>query len=120
MSEQPADASGSVPPEAFEIAEPDVLDAFFDALSNQRRRHVLRCLDEYGAPMALADLADEVAVRERGSPLPEIPAEDVKRIYVSLYHNHVPRLEDADVVEYSQKRDLIELTSERTLLDEYV
>lgn len=120
MSEQSANGSGSVPSESFEIADPDALDAIFDVLSNRRRRHVLRCLDEYDDPMALADLADEVAVREHGTALTEISAEEVKRIYVSLYHSHVPRLEDAGVVEYNQDRDLVALTSKGTGLDEYV
>lgn len=120
MSEQPASVSGLVPSETFEFTEADALDTIFDLLSSPRRRHVLRCLDEYDDPLALADLADEVAVREYDRPLTETSPEEVKRIYVSLYHTHVPKLEDAGVVEYNQERDLVSLASDRLSLDEYV
>ncbi|WP_225333321.1 DUF7344 domain-containing protein [Halomicrobium urmianum] len=98
--------------DAQEAAREDALDTYFTVLSNQRRRRVLDCLREYETPIALADLADEVAVREYDSPVTEIPAEEVKEIYVSLYHVHVPRIADADLIEYDQEDDLV------TLLDD--
>lgn len=93
-------------------ADPDALslDALFDALADRRRRYVLHCLRESRTPMALADLADEVATREQEAPISEVPAEEVKRVYVSLYHAHVPKLADASIVEYSQQRDLVALS----------
>ncbi|AGB30511.1 hypothetical protein C488_07117 [Natrinema pellirubrum DSM 15624] len=87
----------------------DTANDAFDVLSHHRRRYALQCLREYETPLALADLADEVAVREHDRPLPEISAEAVKRIYVSLYHTHVPKLADADYVRYSQERDEVAL-----------
>lgn len=97
------------------------LDALFGVLSDRRRRIALRCLVAYDSPMTLADLADEVAVREQETPLTQIPADDVMQVYLSLYHAHVPKLADAGVVEYSQEQDLVRLTEEpdrvRDLLD---
>ncbi|MFC6826294.1 DUF7344 domain-containing protein [Halopelagius fulvigenes] len=83
------------------------LDSLFDVLTDQRRRFALRCLSEYDTPMTLADLADEVAVREQEQPLTEIPAEDVMQVYLSLYHAHIPKLVDVGVAEYSQEQDLV-------------
>lgn len=68
--------------------------------------------------MALADLADEVAARENGTPITQTSAEEVKRIYISLYHTHVPKLEAADVVRYSQDQDMVALEAEFELTDE--
>lgn len=76
---------------------------------DRRCRHAVSCLRNYEGPITLADLADEVAVRENEKTLTEIPATEVKRIYLSLYHSHVPKLEDADIADYSQDEDLIEL-----------
>lgn len=84
------------------------LDSLLDALTDQRRRFALRCLSEYDTPMTLADLADEVAVREQERPLSEIPADDVMQVYLSLYHAHVPKLVDAGVAEYSQEQDMVD------------
>ncbi|WP_049927264.1 DUF7344 domain-containing protein [Halopiger goleimassiliensis] len=81
----------------------------FELLAHHRRRHALQCLREHDTPMALADLADEVAVREYDAALPDIDAEDVTRVYLSLYHTHVPKLADADCVRYSQAQDSVTL-----------
>ena len=95
------------------------LDILFDTLANRRRRHVIHCLKEHGTPLALADVADEVATMESDSPITETSPEEVKRIYVSLYHTHVPKREDAGVVRYSQERYLVALVDEHDRLDEY-
>lgn len=84
-------------------------NSVFELLSHHRRRYALECLREYENPLPLADLADEVAVRERDAPLPEISPEAVKRIYLSLYHVHIPKLADAAYVHYSQERDAVSL-----------
>lgn len=57
--------------------------------------------------MSLADAAETVAVDEHDSPLDEIPPEEVKEIYMALYHSHVPKLVDAGIVTYHQERDLV-------------
>lgn len=92
-----------------EAAREDALDTYFTVLSNQRRRYILNSLGEYETPMALADLADEVAVREYDSPVTDISAEEVKEISISLYHVHIPRMEDAGLIDYNQDDDLVTL-----------
>ncbi|WP_218153762.1 DUF7344 domain-containing protein [Halopelagius inordinatus] len=105
----------------FRGASETRLDVLFGVLAKRRRRVALRCLVAYDTPMTLADLADEVAVREREATLAQIPADDVMQVYLSLYHAHVPKLGDAGFVEYSQEQDLVRLTEEpdriRRLLD---
>ncbi|PSP76174.1 hypothetical protein BRC81_13565 [Halobacteriales archaeon QS_1_68_20] len=83
------------------------LDTVFDLLSHSRRRHALAVLGNYDEPMTLADLADEVAVRQHEASLDEISAEEVADIYFRLYHKDVPKLTAADVVAYDQERDLV-------------
>lgn len=85
-------------------------DRVFDLLSNQRRRFVIHCLQKYENPMALADMADKIAVWENDTGISNVSAEEVKRVYISLYHTHVPKLADADIVEYSQDRDSVTMT----------
>lgn len=86
------------------------LDVLFDALADRRRRRVLRCLREYRTPMALADLADEVAAREQELPVPEVPPGEAERVYASLSHAHLPKLADANVVEYDRERGSVALS----------
>ncbi|WP_228546310.1 DUF7344 domain-containing protein [Halegenticoccus tardaugens] len=72
------------------------------------RRRLLSCLERH-ITLSLADVADELAVWEVTDPLTEIRAEDVKDIYLELYHTHLPRLEHADIVVYDQERDFVSL-----------
>ncbi len=80
-----------------------------DAIACPRRRHALACLAKH-AQMTLADLADEIAVKEWEQRIDSIPAEAVLDIYFALYYRHVPRLADAELVDYDQERDLVVLT----------
>lgn len=75
------------------------------------RQHVFDCLRTHDTPISLADLADEIAVQENGLPITEISGEEIKRIYLSLYHSHLPELTDANVLTYSQERDLVGLST---------
>ncbi|MFD1515350.1 helix-turn-helix domain-containing protein [Halomarina rubra] len=86
-------------------------DEGFDLLADYRRREVLALVDEHHE-ITLPDVADEVAIEEFQTSIVEIPPDDVLDVYLSLYHDHVPRLEAADLVEYDQERDLVALSAE--------
>lgn len=86
-------------------------DSLFNALANQRRRYILSILcDHHHQPIALPDLAEEVATREKDTKITEIPPEQVKTVYMTLYHAHIPMLEDAGIVKYNQDRDTVSMT----------
>lgn len=89
---------------------PSQISELFALFAHHRRRYALRELRQHTNPMTLADLADEIAIRENETPLAEVPAEEVKRIYMSLYHTHIPKLEEADLVHYDQEQDTLTLT----------
>lgn len=88
---------------------PDSLDIVVEVLSDQRRRSTLACLKKYDTSLALADLAEEVAIREYDATITEIAAGDVKRVYMSLYHQHIPKMTALDVVQYDQESDVVAL-----------
>ncbi|EMA45264.1 hypothetical protein C446_02382 [Halobiforma nitratireducens JCM 10879] len=92
-------AAGNVPSEAIDDA--------FDLLSSERRRLFLQVMRTYGEAITLPDAAEEVAVRETGDAVRELSAERVANVYISLYHDHLPRLVDAGLLEYDQERDLV-------------
>jgi hypothetical protein len=89
----------------------------FGVLSHHRRRYIIECLTLYGSPMTLPDLADECVMMEHQCAINEIPAETVKRMYMSLYHTHIPKLVEADVVEYDQESDSVALGQNADQLD---
>ncbi|PSP55452.1 hypothetical protein BRC82_05825 [Halobacteriales archaeon QS_1_67_19] len=97
---------------AFAAADhPTSLDTLLELLSASPRRRAFRVLLDHDA-LGLPDLADEVAVRGRGRPLPEIDPDAVLDVYLSLYHTHVPKLTDAGRALDEPVRELCELDGE--------
>lgn len=85
-------------------------DTVFDLLNHSYRRALLDCLQRHETALTLPDAAEEVACATLDESIQNIDAEKVKRIYISLYHSHLPRLQAHDVVRYSQERDMVALT----------
>ncbi|WP_224333797.1 DUF7344 domain-containing protein [Haloprofundus halobius] len=85
-----------------------------DAVRHPRRRRVLAHLIEQQRPVLLEDLAAVVARREYDSPSDE----EIEGVLTSLYHQHLPKLAAANVVEYGGEGDWIsvELTEDATPL----
>lgn len=92
-------------------------DAVFEILAEERRRYLIESLAEHGYSLTLADLADEVASREHDAHITEIPEEAVLRTYLTLYHQHVPKLAAADVVTYDQNRDMVARAENATVVE---
>ncbi|NGM69718.1 hypothetical protein G6M89_11980 [Natronolimnobius sp. AArcel1] len=86
---------------------PGAVDEALGILSNSRRRRFIEVMRTYDEEITLPDAAEEVAVRESGSSVQELSADQVANVYLSLYHDHLPRLVDAGVLEYDQERDLV-------------
>lgn len=92
---------------ASEISSADDETKLYDALANARRRQALRVLCESDAPLALADLAREVAAREESGT--EASDEAIERVQISLYHVHLPKLEESGVVEFDPSQRTVSL-----------
>lgn len=93
------------------------LDAVFDLLTNQRRRNVLACLADHTQAIALADLAEDVAVREFQGPITEVLKGEVQEIRILLHHHHLPKLVEAGAVDYDQDRALVRLLESADLVE---
>ena len=85
-------------------AEKDTETLFAD----RRRRYALYCLFRFATPMTLPTLADRVTELEYDAPAESLLDERL-RVYMSLYHDHIPLLAEADVVKYSQEDDTVDL-----------
>ncbi|WP_290810893.1 hypothetical protein [Halovivax sp.] len=90
-----------------EDGAPERIDHALGVLADRRRRLTVQVVRDHDEPLALPDVADEVAVRERDRPLPEISAETVTEVYVSIYHDHLPRLVGIGLLAYDQERDMV-------------
>lgn len=95
-------------------------DTVYDILSSPRRRYVLYYLRREGGPVKLTDLADELAEWEYETPGEELTKQQRKRMYVSLYQTHVPRLASAGVIDYDSDTGTIRLTDRVYELDQFM
>jgi hypothetical protein len=95
------------------------LDVIFDILKNQRRRHVLRYLRE-NQTTTLSDLAEHVAALENDKSVHSLTSSERKRVYVGLYQCHLPRMNDAGVIEFDSDRGRIELNETAEYLEPYL
>ncbi len=95
----------------------EVLDGL---LSEPRRRRALAQLRLWDEPVTLADLADEVAVHERGRPITDIPADAVLEVYLSLYRTHLRPLVDAGLVVYDEETDMVAPGPDADALDSFL
>jgi len=91
-----------------EIPDSLPLDDRLSLLSSHYRRYLLYGLSQYTTPVSLAVLTDTVTEFEHGTPAEQHRDERLK-IYTALYHNHLPRLVDAGVVQYDQSEDMVDI-----------
>lgn len=95
-------------------------DTVFDILSNPRRRYVLYHLRQADGPVQLTKLAEHVAAWENEIDVESLEDQQRKRVYVSLYQTHVPKLHDAGLVVYDKEEGTVELAPESNAIDEYL
>ncbi|WP_137286098.1 DUF7344 domain-containing protein [Halorussus salinisoli] len=83
----------------------------FEALADPRSRYVLSYLESISVDVVeLADVADHVVECETAAPDQSDPDRSGpdserhrQRVAVSLHHNHLPKLDDAAVIDYDPR-----------------
>ena len=95
-------------------------DLVFDVLKNQRRRYALHYMRHADDSVQLSELAEQVAAWENDIEVEAISAAERKRVYTALYQSHLPKLDDAGIVEYNQNRGIVELSGAAEQLDVYL
>ena len=99
-----------------QLSQDDVLDL----LSSARRRYVLYLLRNEDDPVALTTLAEQVAAWENDTTVESITDQERKRVYVSLYQTHIPRLAEVGLVEYNQETGSVSIEPPAKEIDPYL
>ena len=87
------------------------VDRLFRLLSDYRRRHLLRYLSRNEEWTPLSIVTDYIVTRELGLS-PVLVPDEWKRLYLTLFHTHVPMLVDTGFLRYDRERDRVRATSE--------
>ncbi|WP_049936058.1 DUF7344 domain-containing protein [Haloplanus natans] len=89
-------------------------------LSNQRRRYVLYYLNRNPGSVSLRDLAERIAAWENDVDVDDVNYKQRKRVYTSLHQTHLPKLDEAGIVDYDRDEGTITLADRATDLDLYL
>ncbi|GAA0534724.1 hypothetical protein ABNG02_08620 [Halorubrum ejinorense] len=100
--------------------EPLTPDGVFELLSNHRRRMVLYYLRTNGGSVDMQELATEIASMENDVPVDELTSQQRKRVYVSLYQTHLPKMAEMNTIEYDKDSGVVRLAERADDIDEYL
>lgn len=100
---EPPDIKGTAGPTA---------EIIFEILSNRRRRNVLQYLKQIDGPVTMRDLSEQLTAWETGKDRTAIRPSERKRVYTALHQNHLPRMDQAGVIEYDRDRGTVVRTAE--------
>ncbi|TYL35996.1 hypothetical protein CV102_24915 [Natronococcus pandeyae] len=85
------------------------IDELLSALSHRRRRDVLYALSE-NEVTDVDSLATTIAAREADLPPEQIDDDEREPVLIDLYHNHLPKLADHNLVEYDSRSGAVRWT----------
>ncbi len=102
-------------------------DERFHLLQNERRRLVIRYLREADSDsdaedgrVWMRDVAEQVAAWEHDTTVAQLSSTERQRVYIPLYQNHLPKLDEAGVIDYDQSRGVVVPTERVDRLAEFV
>lgn len=98
-AEWPDATTGATPSGAEEVLG---LDDVFGILSSRRRRGVLRFLATEASEVDHGTLAEHIAARENDKARSDITAQERKRVYISLYQSHLPKMAGKTAIDYDR------------------
>lgn len=101
-----------MPPSEQSDLDPDTA---FALLSNARRRHVLCLLAERDEELSLKTVTTEVIERLEDIDEEEVDDGTYRSVYVSLYQNHLPRLDEAGVIHYDEEERTVRIAHNRKM-----
>jgi hypothetical protein len=100
--------------------EPISKDTQFGMLKNRRRRDILRYLRENDDESTLSDLAEFIAAKENGVERRLLSSDERKRVYIGLYQCHLPKMDDARVIDFEKRSGDVTLRPEADQLFAYI
>lgn len=88
-------------------ADKQPTEAVFEALTDKRRQNVIVCL--------ACSEQETMTINEVSEELATTPGSSVETIKTSLHHIHLPKLEEAGLVEYDERSEAIRYRSSESI-----
>ena len=116
MPDNTATSSDSVPAESTDLS----LDTVFEILKNRRRRDILQYLWNHDGSANIGELAEHIAALENDIEVTALSSSQRKRVYIGLYQCHLPKMDDAAIVDFDKHRGTIRLRDVAAELTPYL
>lgn len=91
-------------------------DLLYDLLKHQRVRQALRILFREHEELSLSNLAEEIIRKENDT----VSTKEKKSVYVSLYQEFLPRLEEAGIVDWDASTGVVSLGKNSEEIKPYI
>ncbi len=91
----------------------------YKMLANQRRRYTIHYLKEQDGTVPLGLLAEQVSAWEHDTSLDQITSNQRKAVYTALQQRHLPKLDDAGIVNFDKRAGTVEATDSLQTIDIY-
>ena len=91
---------------------PIELNTALDVCEHKHRRIVLATLVDQQQSAPINDLTNAIVKHNHHIPLAEASSEAVTEIQTALHHVHLPKLEEAELIEYDPERQVVEPTAQ--------
>ncbi|GGN22768.1 DUF7344 domain-containing protein [Halarchaeum nitratireducens] len=95
-------------------------DDLFEVLSNRRRRYAVHALKDEEEGATIGDVAEQVAAWEYDTEVEAVSYDERKRVYTALQQSHLPKMDEAGVVDYDKDRGTVEPTEVLEDVDVYL
>lgn len=81
---------------------------------------VLYYLRKHEGESTVTELAEQIAAMENDTDVESLTRQQQKRVYVSLYQTHIPKLTEAGIIDYDQDSGEVKLTRQARGIDTYL
>jgi len=88
------------------------IDTVLDLCRDQHRRIVLAVLADQQRSLTVNDLRNAIIKHNHHTSITDAATELTTRVQIELVHVHIPKLEEAGVIEYDMDRQLVEPTAQ--------
>jgi hypothetical protein len=91
----------------------------YKMLANERRRYTIHYLQSQSEPVTLGALAEQVGAWEHDTTPDQISSAERKTVYTALQQRHLPKMDDAGIVNFDKRAGTVEPTESLTEIDIY-
>ena len=105
MSAKSSTDNATQPAETIRIPKDDA----FHILQTKRRRAIIRYIlaCDNQDKFRMRDMVEEIAAWEHDTTVAGLTSQQRQRVYIALYQNHLPKLDEHDIIEYNRARGFV-------------